>query len=314
MVTNMQAIRSRLGAQVTYVYASAPYTGGVWIRDPPGGKGRRLSTGRRLTTPPNWADNSFNYLDNLVATQGPFDGLVGYSQGGAMTVLYLSHAPANTFRFAVVFCGYLTTTHAGLLGRVNAATAAQFSIRTLFYMSNNDAVITPALTQAAAARFSNTVIVVDNGGGHNPPTSGQPLTSVVNFIQGYIGAAANPPPPAGAASPPPVAVASPPPVGNAAPPPPIAVGGSWSGNRQLPFGGQTRTYRLYTPTQNPPVGLAVLLHGSTMTSQDMVGQAAPQNAAAANGFMFAVPQGLNNGWNDEDPVGNGLADDVSRIG
>ena len=89
---------------------------------------------------------------------------------------------------------------------------------------------------------------------------------------------------------------------------------SWSGNRQLPFGGQTRTYRLYTPTQNPPVGLAVLLHGSTMTSQDMVGQAAPQNAASANGFMFVVPQGLNNGWNDEDPVGNGLADDVSRIG
>ena len=34
------------------------------------------------TTDPNWAEASINYLDNMVATEGPFYGLLGFSQAG----------------------------------------------------------------------------------------------------------------------------------------------------------------------------------------------------------------------------------------
>ena len=100
----MAGIRSSL-SQHQYVFASAPYAGNLWIRDAPGGK----SGG---TSDPNWAAQSFSYLDNIVASQGPFDAIMGYSQGAAMTILYLSQR-ASSFRFAVTFCGGIPTVHRG---------------------------------------------------------------------------------------------------------------------------------------------------------------------------------------------------------
>jgi hypothetical protein len=71
----------------------------LWYGDPPGGKGQP-------TTDANWASAAFATLDGLVSSQGPFDGIVGYSQGAAMTIVYLStHSVLSTFRFAVTFCG-----------------------------------------------------------------------------------------------------------------------------------------------------------------------------------------------------------------
>jgi predicted esterase len=97
--SSLQPLEAALGPGHTFVYAAGPYPVDLWIRDPPGGKAV-------ATIDPNWAAASFAVLDNLVSTQGPFDGIVGYSQGGAMTVTYLSQASAlGTFRFAVTFCG-----------------------------------------------------------------------------------------------------------------------------------------------------------------------------------------------------------------
>jgi hypothetical protein len=97
----MQALTNALGSGHTFVYAQGPYATNLWISDPPGGKGQP-------TTDPDFAINSFNVLDNLVSTQGPFDAIMGYSQGAAFTNVYLSQASAlGTFRFAVTFCSYL---------------------------------------------------------------------------------------------------------------------------------------------------------------------------------------------------------------
>ena len=64
----------------------------------------------------------------------------GSGAGGAMAVTYLSSATAATdFRFAVIFCGYLPTTHRGLTDRIDAA--APIQIPTLFYIGENDEVI-----------------------------------------------------------------------------------------------------------------------------------------------------------------------------
>ena len=105
---------SRLaGSNVEFVFAAAPYAGRLWVPDPPGGKSNP-------TTSPDFADESIDLLNELVSSQGPFDGLLGFSQGGAMTVTYLAQPPVATFRFALIFCGYLMTTHLGLIDTIDA--------------------------------------------------------------------------------------------------------------------------------------------------------------------------------------------------
>ena len=95
----LTSLTATLGAGHTFVYASAPSSGNLWYADPPGGK-------TQPTTDPNWSSAAFAVLDGLVSSQGPFDGIIGYSQGAAMTILYLStHSAMSTFRFAVTFCG-----------------------------------------------------------------------------------------------------------------------------------------------------------------------------------------------------------------
>ena len=76
---------------VEFVFADSP-TNGVWIQDPPGGKDDP-------TTDPNWANDSIEYLDNVVAQQGPFFGILGYSQGAAFIPVYLANT-SNTFDIA----------------------------------------------------------------------------------------------------------------------------------------------------------------------------------------------------------------------
>ena len=59
-----------------------------WYADPPGGKGE-----------PNedraWADISIEYLDGIVEEHGPFYGILGYSQGCPICLLYTSPSPRD---------------------------------------------------------------------------------------------------------------------------------------------------------------------------------------------------------------------------
>lgn len=167
-------LQTALGSNIYFVYASAPHSSGVWYLDPPNGK-------NNPTTDPNWASQSFSVLDNIVSTQGPFDGILGYSQGSAMSYLYLSAYP-NSFRFIVTFCGFLPTTHIGLNNRI---TTASFAIPSLFYYGTNDTIISNIQTTNAAAHFPNPVIISDSGN-HTPPTSGAAFTAVVNFIRSFL--------------------------------------------------------------------------------------------------------------------------------
>jgi predicted esterase len=100
-----------------FVFLSAPNTGGVWMPDPPSSGGSKGSS-----TDPNWDSASAALLDGVVQEQGPFYGILGYSQGAAYAISYLSHAPAATFQLAALFSGYLPSTHLGILARINART------------------------------------------------------------------------------------------------------------------------------------------------------------------------------------------------
>merc|ERR1719433_1026711 len=171
-----QALEAALGASYEFVYADGGYNG-LWIRDPPNGKGQP-------TTDPAFADNSLSNLDAIVAEQGPFYGILGYSQGAAFVPVYLAHAPVGTFQMAIMFCGYLTTTHQGLLGLVN--NAAPFGdINALVWMGAEDTIISNPMSQEQASLFTNPTLIVDPRGGHSVvETWMSSFPDVVTFMQG----------------------------------------------------------------------------------------------------------------------------------
>ncbi|EOD31464.1 hypothetical protein EMIHUDRAFT_468183 [Emiliania huxleyi CCMP1516] len=109
------AMRNTLSNEFEFVFPTAPDPpgeGGLWMMDPPGKD--------NPTTDPDWAQAAVAHLNQIVTTQGPFHGIMGYSQGAAFLPVYLALTPVNTFQFAAMFCGYLPETHLGLIGRIDA--------------------------------------------------------------------------------------------------------------------------------------------------------------------------------------------------
>ena len=175
--SSFQSMLSELTSSASayeYVFASGPYSGNLWLADPPGGKGDP-------TTDPDWDMDSYQLLDTILAEQGPFQGILGYSQGSAYTVAYLAHVPAGTFEFAIMFCGYLPTTHEGIIDRINSRTP--LTIPALVFSGAQDYVITNSLTAAQAAAFSSPTVVSSADAGHHPPyASDSTLQQVVDFL------------------------------------------------------------------------------------------------------------------------------------
>merc|ERR1711990_81952 len=108
----MQDLMDATMGMVEFVFATSPQNG-VWMRDPPGGKGEP-------TTDPAWADVAINYIDEMIENHGPFWGLLGYSQGSAFIPVYLSNRPDAHFELVMLYCGYAPSTHLGLMETLNA--------------------------------------------------------------------------------------------------------------------------------------------------------------------------------------------------
>jgi len=171
----MAALEEALCPDYEFVYAQAP-DGGLWMRDPPGGKGQ-------ATTDPDWSSESISILDQIVQDQGPFYGILGYSQGSAFVPAYLSYSTVNTFQVAMMFCGYLPTTHSGIMERINAATPWN-DISAFVFMGEQDSVITNAMTEEQAGVFTSPVIVRSSSAGHLVPTSpDSTFQEAVNFLR-----------------------------------------------------------------------------------------------------------------------------------
>ena len=165
---------SALAAEFDLVFPTAPQSG-LWIRDPPGGKDVP-------TEDEDWASVAVAHLNEIVQSQGPFYAILGYSQGAAFVPVYLAQVPSGTFQLAALFCGYLPTTHNGLVRRINAR-APFDGIASLHFMATNDPIITTGMSDEAAAKFSSPVVLVSPTAGHALPSSNDPTyPSVLAFF------------------------------------------------------------------------------------------------------------------------------------
>ena len=156
----------------TFVFASAPEDGNLWIRDPPNGK-------ENPTTSEDWAQSSVDYLNSLIGSD-TYYALIGYSQGGAMAAVYLSTINVSKFQKVLFFSGYLPTTHSGLMNRIN--NGSQYPIPALVYRGVDD-FISSSMINALASKFVDPLVIDSDSGGHYVPTADESdYTTVVDFL------------------------------------------------------------------------------------------------------------------------------------
>ena len=167
----VKAIKGALGSNYELVFAQAPH-GGLWMRDPPESKSKP-------TTDPDWASQSISILNSIVKSQGPFYGIMGYSQGAAFIPVYLSQIPDGTFQMAAMFGGYLPTTHQGLI--TNIKVEAPFgNIRALVWVGGEDWIANENL----ATPFNNPIVIRDLKAGHVVPSrSNTTFNRVIQLIK-----------------------------------------------------------------------------------------------------------------------------------
>ena len=154
-----------------FIFASSPVLGGLWYNDPPGG-------GKDPTYDPNWADVSVNYLNDFIEANGPFDAILGYSQGVPMSLVYLATGNFN-FDNVLLFNGYLPTTHIGLINVIDAN--SPYTQSALIFNAQNDYFYGMGLE--LKSKFTSYTELISTSAGHALPTSSDAnFQSVVNFL------------------------------------------------------------------------------------------------------------------------------------
>ena len=96
-----------------------------------------------------------------------------------MVSAYLSHAAPGTFQQALIFCGYLPTTHEGIVGRIEQ----NKSTSSFHFMGKRDWIISNALSRAAALKYVSPTISVSSTAGHAlPQPSDSSFAEATSFL------------------------------------------------------------------------------------------------------------------------------------
>lgn len=139
---------------------------------------------------------SVGYVREFIVQEGPFDGILGFSQGAVMasllcalqaselmakersvdivggdeivTVLPLQPPTAHSFSFAIIVSGFISraTDHQPLFESLACADTVP---ATLHVMGKSDVVVEDARSRELAALFGDTAEVLEHDGGHAVP-------------------------------------------------------------------------------------------------------------------------------------------------
>ena len=171
---SQQGMQDLMGAlpEFEFVFVQSPEDGSVWVRDPPGGK-------EQGTNDPSWADRSIDFLDEFVHNNGPFYGLLGFSQGAAMSAIYLAYSDVQ-FDKVILFNGYLETGHRGLNDTIESE--SPFDVPALVFEGENDAWFGYGSAELAEL-FSNVTHLVGSADHNLPLSSDREFENVVSFIR-----------------------------------------------------------------------------------------------------------------------------------
>ncbi|KAI9188830.1 hypothetical protein H9P43_000252 [Blastocladiella emersonii ATCC 22665] len=132
------------------------------------------------------ADTTLTYLDTVFAEQGPFDGLLGFSQGATLIGLLSALKARFPHRFAVCISGFPSraAAHAALVTPGSVTGVASLHI----YGKHDEHLGPPAVmeanTRALASLYADAPEVLEHPGGHFTPQH-WPLDAVAEFARRF---------------------------------------------------------------------------------------------------------------------------------
>ncbi|KAG8462304.1 hypothetical protein KFE25_012124 [Diacronema lutheri] len=135
-------------------------------------------------------DESLCLLERIVEAQGPFDGILAFSQGAAAGAILLAALNAKGARsalpaFAILVSGFLPRDEqVGTLLR----NGPHVPVPTLHVCGDADALVPPGATEALSACFAAPLIFRHNGG-HAVPGNAQFRSAARAFVEGPFAAA-----------------------------------------------------------------------------------------------------------------------------
>ena len=156
-----------------FIFVNSPLNNNKWWEDPV----------NNTPTDINHANISINYLIDYINNNGPFYGILGYSQGASMAIIIL----ANTtliFERVLLFNGFLPEIHQGLIDTINIV--KPLGEIPLIFLGNNDTNYYD-LGLNIKTFFNNSNQIISDIAGHALPVSTDPtFQSVINYItNGY---------------------------------------------------------------------------------------------------------------------------------
>jgi pimeloyl-ACP methyl ester carboxylesterase len=156
-----------------FTFLNSPYPSGVWYEDPPYGK-------NIPTVDSSWANRSIIYITNYINNNGPFHGILGYSQGAAMVIVYLAYTNIQ-FEKVLLFNGYLPSTHQGLMNKI--IQESPMNETPLIFLATNDPFYIGGTDIKVQNIFAKDYQVISTQAGHSLPTNDDPtFSNVVEYI------------------------------------------------------------------------------------------------------------------------------------
>lgn len=155
-----------------FIFAESTLDNYIWWNDPVSKDTPTIDTQQ--------AAESVIYLTKFINENGPFDCLLGFSQGAAMALVYISQQVHN-FNKIILFNGYLPTTHYGLMSVIE--NKAPYDLEAFIFIGQNDVFYNMSLE--LKSKFINFEEVISSSAGHHPPHKSDPtFMKVVSFIKG----------------------------------------------------------------------------------------------------------------------------------
>ncbi|NWX97939.1 OVCA2 Esterase, partial [Nothoprocta ornata] len=138
---------------------------------------------REAAAAPRGLDESLSAVAAALAEHGPFDGLLGFSQGAALAAMACALRAAGDGRFPVAFAVLV----AGFASRAPAHAAfyrQPIALPTLHVVGRADAVIAPRLSWELARCFVEPV-VLEHPGGHFVPAAAAQKKGYLDFLERF---------------------------------------------------------------------------------------------------------------------------------
>lgn len=129
-------------------------------------------------------DAAIAYLEEVVRTQGPFDGVVGFAQGGTLAALLAAMQPHPTFAFRFAICISAFPSRAAAHRQYMQPHAIR--VAGLHVLGLNDILVTPDRSIALFEAFEPaTAVLIKHAGGHFVPGA-WPYPEMAGFVRKFL--------------------------------------------------------------------------------------------------------------------------------